>query len=172
MRFDVGLVTLAGAAALLVAACGDGDDGSATDAVSGDLGVEGAVMGEPPGPNAAVYFEISNSTGVPDVLVSVSTSLEVEMVSLHTSVTDGDRIEMQVLADGIPVPGGEVTRLRPGGRHVMLVGLADELLVGDIVPIELHFASGTTIPVDASVVRFADLPEPEPVEASLPVEAS
>lgn len=50
--------------------------------------------------------------------------------------------------------GSEVT-FEPGGLHVMPVGLKEELKVGDVIELTLHFKKHADIPVSVSVAEFA-----------------
>jgi hypothetical protein len=49
------------------------------------------------------------------------------------------------------VPAGGQVELKPGGYHVMLIGLTRDLNVGDKFPVTLEFASGAKLQVEAEV---------------------
>jgi copper(I)-binding protein len=51
----------------------------------------------------------------------------------------------------IPVAAGEKVELKPGGYHVMLIGLEKDLAVGDQLPVTLTFEPGGTVDVTAEV---------------------
>ena len=53
--------------------------------------------------------------------------------------------------ESIEVPAGETVALEPGGYHVMLIGLVEDLEVGDTVEVTLEFESGETQAVTAEV---------------------
>ena len=87
--------------------------------------------------NGAAYMTLRNAGGQPDRLVSASTPIA-RTVELHTHVRDGEVMRMRPVAD-IPVPAGQTVRLRPGGLHVMLIGLTEPLRQGAEVPLTLRF---------------------------------
>jgi copper(I)-binding protein len=68
---------------------------------------------------------------------------------LHTHIRDGEVMRMRPVAD-IPIPPGETVRLRPGGLHVMLIGLKEPLRQGTTVPLTLRFerAGETTVQLE------------------------
>ncbi|PZP86008.1 MAG: hypothetical protein DI582_04195 [Azospirillum brasilense] len=59
-------------------------------------------------------------------------------VELHTHVKDGDVVRMRKVAS-IPLPAEDMVMLRPGGYHLMLIGLKKPLKDGDSVPVTLQF---------------------------------
>lgn len=71
----------------------------------------------------------------------------------HTPSEDGDHggmMEMQEV-ESIPVPAGETVNLEPGGYHVMLADLVEDLAVGDTVQLTLGFDNGESQIVTADV---------------------
>ena len=64
---------------------------------------------------------------------------------------DGDVMRMQAVQGGIEVPAGGQVELKPGGYHVMLIGLTRDLNAGDKFPVTLEFASGAKLQVEAEV---------------------
>ncbi|MDH4059357.1 MAG: copper chaperone PCu(A)C [Aquincola sp.] len=57
---------------------------------------------------------------------------------LHTMAMKGDVMEMRQL-DAIELPAGRKVDFKPGGLHVMFIGLKAPLKVGDKVPVTLKF---------------------------------
>jgi copper(I)-binding protein len=53
--------------------------------------------------------------------------------------------------DSIAVPAGGTVALEPGGYHIMLLGLTEDLVVGDSIEVTLEFESGVTETVTAEV---------------------
>jgi len=60
-------------------------------------------------------------------------------------------MRMAQVEGGIEVPAGGQVELKPGGYHVMLIGLTRDLAVGEKFPVTLEFASGATLQVEAEV---------------------
>jgi copper(I)-binding protein len=54
----------------------------------------------------------------------------------------------------IEVPAAGRVELKPGGLHVMLIGLERPLQEDEVVPITLRFADGSEQTVDAPVRRI------------------
>lgn len=86
---------------------------------------------------AELYFYIANHSPVDDALVAAGSALatDVEFYSAPAGKTISD-IE-QVPAIELPVETGLI--LLPGGPHIRLTGLKEELTPGKLVPITLKF---------------------------------
>ncbi len=89
-------------------------------------------------PNSAAYILIVNPGPEDDHLLSASTDAA-ETVELHEMVMNGDVMEMSPLEDGIHIPHHSAVVLQPGGLHVMLIGLTQELVDGEEITITLNF---------------------------------
>lgn len=87
--------------------------------------------------NGAGFMTIRNGGAQPDRLLSASTPVA-RVVELHTHIREGDVMRMRPVQD-IPVPPGQTVSLRPGGLHVMLIGLTEPLRQGGEVPLTLRF---------------------------------
>jgi copper(I)-binding protein len=98
--------------------------------------------------NGAAYMTLRNTGRDPDRLLMASTPVA-RTVELHTHIRDGEVMRMRPVSD-IPVPPGETVRLRPGGLHVMLIGLKEPLRQGTTVPLTLRFerAGETTVQLE------------------------
>jgi copper(I)-binding protein len=84
----------------------------------------------------AAYLTLQSPTG--DRLTSVSTSVA-EKAELHTMTMDNGVMKMRPL-DGVDLPAGEAVSLKPGGMHIMLMGLKAPLQAGQNFPMTLQFA--------------------------------
>lgn len=102
--------------------------------------------------NGAAYLTIANP-GTPDRLVAASTPAA-HMAQLHTHVMDNGVMRMREAEGGIPLPQ-RATTLRPGGLHVMLMGLTQPLREGESFPLTLRFASGAETTVQVPVLGAA-----------------
>jgi periplasmic copper chaperone A len=102
-----------------------------------------------PGGNSAAYMILKNN-GSEDTLISAESDVAAT-IELHTvNMVDGV-MQMREVEGGIPLPAGGETELKPGGFHVMLIGLQHDLAEGDVVELTLKTASGTTLKVAAEV---------------------
>jgi copper(I)-binding protein len=102
------------------------------------------------GSTSAVFMVLENDGGEDDRLVGAQTDVA-EMVELHETVMEGEVMRMQHLPDGIELPAGEEVLLKPGGLHVMLIGLTQNLQVGDSFEVVLEFEKSGTMSIDVEV---------------------
>ncbi len=58
------------------------------------------------------------------------------IVEIHEMTMEGDLMKMRAIP-GLDLPAGKTVELKPGGYHVMLIDLKQQLKEGDIVPITL-----------------------------------
>ena len=99
------------------------------------------------GGNGAVYFVIRSSTA--DEIISVSSNVA-EAVEMHESTMNGDVMEMHQL-ESVPLGAGDLVTFEPGGLHIMLIGLKQDLKTGDEIEITLHFKNYQDLPVSVPV---------------------
>lgn len=148
----LGAVLLAGMAALTTG-CRDGDiPANRINRVA----VIDAYVPEPVGSAAAIYMTLRNDGPSADRLMSVRTEVATS-ASLHSTSMESGRISMRPI-DSLDVPAGGEVRLAPGGNHVMLTGLQQELRRGGRVPITLTFRDGGEVSSVADVVPPGGLP--------------
>jgi copper(I)-binding protein len=87
--------------------------------------------------------------GAPDRLVGASTPVA-RMTELHRTVNDNGVMKM-LPVDGIGLKPGETVEFKPGGYHVMLMGLRQQLKPGDTFPLTLTFANSPPQTVTVTV---------------------
>lgn len=102
-------------------------------------------------PNSAAYALLLNLTAAEDTLINASTAVS-EVAELHEmTMGAGDVMQMQPIEGGIVIPPGGVAVLEPGGLHVMLIGLKQELQADTTIDLTLTFAESgevvLTVPV-------------------------
>ena len=104
----------------------------------------------PPGADVGgAFVTIDNKGSAADRLLGASSPVA-SRVELHTMAMDNGVMRMhEVPAIDLP-PGGEV-QLKPGGLHMMLVGLKAPLAAGSSVPLRLTFEHAGSIDVDVAV---------------------
>ena len=85
--------------------------------------------------NGAAYVTIVSP--VADRLTGVSTPVA-KRAGLHNMTMEGSVMKMRPLAD-VELPAGQPVTLKPGGTHIMLMGLNQPLKVGDSFPLTLSF---------------------------------
>lgn len=108
------------------------------------------VRAVPPGQgNTAAFMHLANPTSQALALVAASTSAA-KVVELHTHVREDGMMKMRRI-ERIEVPArGEVV-LRPGGLHLMLIGLRQPLAPGDAVDLRLLFDNDSALDLTAEV---------------------
>ncbi|EJF76115.1 hypothetical protein ME7_01104 [Bartonella birtlesii LL-WM9] len=100
------------------------------------------------------YLYIINHSNLPDRLVSVSTK-GVQTTEIHSMAVVNDIMKMEKMHHGIEIPGnGEIT-LKPGGDHIMFMGLSKPFKLGEKISAKLTFEKAGTIDVDFSVNAIA-----------------
>jgi len=108
------------------------------------------VRAVPPGqPNSAAFLTLSNSDDVDHALVAGSSDAA-EAVELHTHTNDQGIMRMRRI-DRIDIPAGGEQTLEPGGLHIMLIGLRQQLRSGAEVAITLEFEDGSRLALQAPV---------------------
>lgn len=138
------LATAAVAAVLGVVGC---------QSETGSVRVADVRIGQPAGPNAALYLTAS-AEAPGDRLMGAETDVA-RVVEIHETMTGDDgTVSMQPVEDvEIPLDGPLV--LEPGGLHLMLVDV-ERLEVGDVVAVTLIWETAGDMSVDAQVVDPGD----------------
>ena len=101
------------------------------------------------GENGAVYFVIQNDTASDDALISASTDIA-SPAEAHMSMMDDQGVLSMKMQEAVQVPAGESIAFKPGGLHIMLIDLKQDLKVGDTFTLILRFekAGGITVQVE------------------------
>ena len=101
------------------------------------LEVNNAWAGATPGKseNGAAYVTIQSPTA--DRLVSASTPVA-KKAELHTMSMQGMVMKMRPIS-GVDIPADQPVSLKPGGEHIMLMGLNQPLREGQSFPLTLDF---------------------------------
>ena len=111
------------------------------------------VRAVPPGqPNSASFMSFHNK-GDKDLALVAAASSAAEVVELHTHTMEDGMMRMRRV-DKIDLPAGEMTSLKPGGLHVMLIGLKQKLVPGEKIGLTLSFDDGSELKVEAPVRKL------------------
>lgn len=107
------------------------------------------------GRTTAAYLTITNEGTTDDVLKAVR-SPSAERVELHeTKMTAEGVMQMRPLDEGLPIPAGGTAELKPGGAHVMVMGLETTLAEGGDLPLTLEFAEAGSVDIVVPVRKGA-----------------
>jgi copper(I)-binding protein len=100
----------------------------------------------------AGYLAIVNKGAAPDRLVSTSADVA-EKVEVHAMAMNDGVMTMREQSDGVEIKPGETVTFKPGGLHLMLMGLKHPLVQGGEVHVTLNFAKAgavaATLPIAA-----------------------
>ncbi len=99
------------------------------------------------------YLSIQNKGGA-DKLLAASADIA-KSVELHTMSMDGEVMRMRQL-DALDIPAGKTVELKPGGLHIMFIGLKEPLKVGASFPLTLRFEKAGEVKVR---MKVASAPE-------------
>ena len=121
----------------------------AAGAQTGSIEIKEAWARATPGgaQNGAAYVTLVSPTG--DRLTGVSSPVA-EKAELHQMTNDGGIMKMREVT-AIDLPPGTSVSLKPGGLHVMLMGLKHPLQPGQSLPMTLQFEKSGTREVDVAV---------------------
>ncbi|WP_165831998.1 MULTISPECIES: copper chaperone PCu(A)C [Gammaproteobacteria] len=100
-------------------------------------------------PNGAGFGTIENHSSNDMVLVSAQIDIAGE-VQVHEHVHENGQMRMQRM-EGLTINAGSSVMLRPGGYHLMLLGLQQPLVSGDTHRVTLLFSDGTQVEVETEV---------------------
>ena len=117
-----------------------------------------AVKGE----NGAVYFVIHNHSSEGDELMGVSSDLAAA-AEMHESKMSGDIMQMN-RAESVPLEAFAEIEFAPGGLHIMLVDLKQDVRAGDEIEVILHFKNFEDIRVAVPVRETAAPADDHPSE--------
>lgn len=119
---------------------------------AGNIIVSGAYARESSGDEAAVYLTVSDF-GASDRLVRATSDAAAD-VQIHENRVEGATASMQPL-DGLDIPAGGNVELKPGGLHLMLLGLREPLEPGEKVNITIEFQVAGTLALEVPVRALA-----------------
>jgi copper(I)-binding protein len=98
----------------------------------------------------AAFMTLKNDGSVDDTLVSAAANVA-KKVELHTHIMANGIMKMRRVEGGIPVPAGSMTMLKPGGYHVMFMGLKAPFREGGSFPLTLTFARAGKVKVTVEI---------------------
>ncbi len=101
----------------------------------------------------AVYLKITNNGGIADRLTSAKTDVCV-VTEIHRSFIENERMMMEPVSNGIEVPANGSAELKPGGYHLMLMGLKRSLTEGDSFAVQLNFDKSGIKTVNTKIKKF------------------
>jgi copper(I)-binding protein len=113
-----------------------------------DIGHPYARATGPGQPTGGGYLKLENK-GRDDRLLSARAAVSAS-VELHSMTMEGDVMRMRQV-EGVALPAGQTVELKPGGYHIMFVGLKAPLKDGDKFPMTLKFEKAGEVEVTVNV---------------------
>jgi hypothetical protein len=108
------------------------------------------------GGNSAAYMTLVNGTGQDDELTGVSSEAAFA-VEIHLSQMGADGVMNMIPQEAVAIPSGETLELKPGGYHVMIIGLKQDLNAGGVITLTLHFKNFGDMFLDIPVKDAAEM---------------
>ncbi len=121
----------------------------ADEVKAGDIAVLDAWSRATPARAGGAFLTIRNDGATADRLTGVSSDAA-PMAGIHESKEEGGVMQMRPV-DGIDVPAHGTVALKPGGYHIMLMGLTKPLKPGETFPVTLTFAHAGKVTVNVAV---------------------
>lgn len=101
------------------------------------------------GENAGVYLTLHNHTAEDHELIGASSNVT-DMAEIHESKMENDVMQMNMIPS-LPIAADEEVSFAPGGLHIMLIGVNQELVLGEHIGVTLHFKNHDDIVVEVHV---------------------
>jgi periplasmic copper chaperone A len=98
----------------------------------------------------AVYMTLTNKTKDADRLTAASSDVAAK-VQIHEMAIENGIMKMRQLVNGLAIPAGGSVTLKPGGFHVMLIGLKKRLIAGQTLPLTLTFTKAGSISITVPI---------------------
>lgn len=125
--------------------------------LANDVMVKGAFARASTVPTAkagAVYMTLSNQAAGPDKLLQITTESAASAEVYENAEKDGVATMRPV--EALEIPAGGSVDLKPGGYHIMLMGLKAPLKKGGMIMLQLKFEHAGLVDVMAHVGDVAE----------------
>ena len=141
-RHPRAVVVMAIAATFIFSGCGVGETSDLPQ-------VTDARVGQPTGPNAALYLT-ARGYGDTDTLIAAATDAA-ETVEIHQTTSNDDGTMGMRPVGSLDLPADGELVLEPGGYHIMLIG-ADRQDIGAMIEVTLTWSKAGEQTIQAVVV--------------------
>jgi copper(I)-binding protein len=112
------------------------------------------------------YLRVTNTGSAPDRLLGGATDVASRIETHDMKMEDGV-MKMRALTQGIEIAPGATIELKPGGLHLMLMGLKQGLKAGEAISATLRFEKAGAVPVTFNVLAMG-APAPGPAASNEP----
>ena len=108
------------------------------------------------GGTSAAYMMLSNGTAQ-DVSLIGASSEAADAVEVHLSSMGENGVMQMQQQESVLLPSKKMLELKPGSYHIMLIGLKQDLKVGDTITVTLHFEGYEDVTLTIPVKDAADM---------------
>lgn len=105
--------------------------------------------------NTAAYMTLQNHTAVDDELIRASSD-SARAVEIHESRLGDDGVMQMIPQNSVSIAADTEVEFKPGGLHIMLIGLKQDLAAGQEITVVLHFKKHGDINLTVPVKDAAD----------------
>lgn len=158
------MVTLSVAAMIGLSACGQSqasepEETSRSQVSVDSLSLDNAWVKAADEGMTAVFGELKNSSDK-DITIVGAEYDDADEVQLHETLEDNSGgMSMQEKKGGFTVPAGESLSLKPGGEHIMVMGLKRPIKPGEEISLELVTGDDQTVSVTAIAKDYSGAQE-------------
>jgi len=96
------------------------------------------------------YMKLENEGDSADRLIGASSDVA-SKVELHTHAVDSSGVARMRQVDGVDIPAHQTVEFKPGGLHVMFMGLKRPLKDGEMVDAKLRFEKAGEVAVQFKI---------------------
>jgi copper(I)-binding protein len=96
------------------------------------------------------FLTVTNKGTTPDRLVAARSGAS-DRVEIHEMKMDGNVMRMRELEKGLEIPAGATVMLKPGGFHIMFMGLKAPFAKDAKVPVTLVFEKAGSLDITLDV---------------------
>ena len=98
------------------------------------------------GNTGAAFMTITNTGGVDDKLISAATA-NAKKTEVHETKMEDGIMKMRMLMGGLTIPAKDKVELKPMGLHVMMMGVTEKLVEGEMLLLTLTFEKAGSVNV-------------------------
>jgi copper(I)-binding protein len=109
---------------------------------------------------AGGYMKLINTGATPDRLIGGSTEIAGKF-EIHEMSMDNGVMKMRPLANGVEIKPGETVEFKPGGYHLMFVGITQPVVQGKRVKGTLEFEKAGKVDVEYAIEPIGGTPKGE-----------
>ena len=106
---------------------------------------------------AAGYLKLTNTGTTPDRLIGMSVAVS-DRVEVHEMATVEGVMKMRPVKDGLEIEPGQSVELKPGGLHLMMLDLKQQLQQGQRVKGTLVFEKAGKVDIEFAVEGIGGAP--------------